>query len=139
MDGLKIFSYSGEGLERSYQNEDWMVGIKNYKTASDLRYMDTLERHLLTDELFAPVTEGTAIAIARPAPGGFEITAEKMEPGRIYAVTRGTWHNAVMRPGAKLLLIERPGTGPDNSEFHTLAPDEKQALASCPGLNSITG
>ena len=59
--GIDIYNYDGEGLERSYACENRLVGIKNYKPASSREQMDSLEKHLLTDELFIPLTEGSIL------------------------------------------------------------------------------
>lgn len=126
-DQIRVLQYAGEGLEISYKNDNWMVGVKNYKPASDVRYMECLERHLLTDELFVPLTEGNVI-VSLPLEEGAQLCAQKMEVGCIYCVPQGLWHNVVMPEGAKIILIERPGTCADNSEFYQFSPEEQAEL-----------
>ena len=46
------YAYEGEGLTRVFENEKWMVGIKNWKPANDIANLDNVERHNITDELF---------------------------------------------------------------------------------------
>lgn len=134
MKEIQTYQYDGEGLQVSYSNENWIVGVKNYKPASDIRFMDALERHLLTDELFVPVTAGSQLVSLK---GGTEVAAETptegiavehMEVGHFYCVPQGVWHNVVMQKGGKCILIERPGTGVDNSEFKKLTPEELKTL-----------
>ena len=124
-DSFSIFEYNGEGLERSYVNEAWMVGVKNYKPASDARNMDCLERHLLTDELFIPVTEGNHI-VTLNADGSLDI--QPMEAGKIYCVNQGRWHNVLMTAGSKIILVERPDTGMENSETLPLNVRQREQL-----------
>lgn len=126
---VHIYRYLGEGLEISYKNSEWITGVKNYKPASDVCQMDRLERHLLTDELFVPLTEGSLI-ITKAQDAQTELQIMKMEVGCIYAVKQGAWHNAVMREGGKIVLVERPGTGMENSEFCQLSAEERASLLS---------
>lgn len=125
---IQVYHYEGEGLQVSYDNTKWIVGVKNYKPASDVQFMDCLERHLLTDELFVPITAGSKI-VSLALEEGAELRVQKMEVGRIYSVPQGLWHNAVMEPGGKIILIERPGTGVDNSEFRKLSSAERETLS----------
>lgn len=124
---LQIYQYAGEGLEKSYVNSAWMVGVKNYKPASDIRSMDCLERHMLTDELFVPLTEGNLI-VTMPLTEGAQMRVQKMEVGCIYSVPKGLWHNAIMPEGGKIILIERPDTSADNSEFYPLSDAQREIL-----------
>lgn len=132
--GIQVYHYEGEGLQVSYDNGKWIVGVKNYKPASDIRFMDCLERHLLTDELFVPLTAGSKLVSLGLEEGAF-LQVQKMEVGRIYAVPRGLWHNAIMEPDGKIALIEQPGTGVDNSEFRKLIPSERENL--CAMVNGL--
>lgn len=126
---IQIYHYDGEGLQISYNNANWVVGVKNYKTASDIHFMDCLERHLLTDELFVPVTEGCKIASLATETGA-QLNVQQMKIGYIYCVPHGLWHNVIMKRGGKIILIERPGTGVDNSEFRKLSSAERETLCA---------
>ena len=125
----ETYRYDGEGLQISYSNPAWMVGIKNYKPASDVANMNALERHLLTDELFAPVTEGSVLVV-KPAEDGAPLTVQPMAVGSVYAIPKGQWHNVVMRENGKLILAECSGTGVSNSEFYPLNESMREELRS---------
>jgi hypothetical protein len=47
---IQKFEFGEEGLKRVYENDKWMVGIKNWKPANDVANIDCLERHNETDE-----------------------------------------------------------------------------------------
>ena len=46
------YSFEGEGMKRVFENEKWMVGVKNWKPMNDIANINCLERHNITDELF---------------------------------------------------------------------------------------
>lgn len=111
--GVRIFQYIGYGLNKLYKNSEWIVGIKNYTSESDFQTLNTFERHLETDELFVPISKGSVLAYEDKK----GTAVEPMEIGKIYCVNQKTWHNVAMSKNSKLILIERPGTGEQNSEF----------------------
>lgn len=123
---IQVYQYSGEGLEKSYQNSEWLVGIKNYKPASDAENMDSLERHLLTDELFIPLTEGNRIVTFEAEADRLEI--QPMAACSVYCVPKGVWHNVLMPQNGKLALVERPDTGMENSETLKLSESQRASL-----------
>lgn len=125
--GIDIYNYDGEGLERSYTCENRLVGIKNYKPASSREQMDSLEKHLLTDELFIPLTEGSILLYKQD---GGSLCHASMEMGRIYSVRKGTWHNVLMIPGGKMALTERANTSMENSLLLPLTREERDLIQS---------
>lgn len=125
--GIDIYNYDGEGLERSYACENRLVGIKNYKPASSREQMDSLEKHLLTDELFIPLTEGSILLYKQY---GGSLCHASMEMGRIYSVRKGTWHNVLMIPGGKMALTERADTSMENSLLLPLTREERGLIQS---------
>ena len=125
--GIDIYNYDGEGLERSYTCENRLVGIKNYKPASSREQMDSLEKHLLTDELFIPLTEGSILLYKQD---GGSLCHASMEMGRIYSVRKGTWHNVLMIPGGKMALTERANTSMENSLLLPLTREERGLIQS---------
>ena len=125
--GIDIYNYDGEGLERSYACENRLVGIKNYKPASSREQMDSLEKHLLTDELFIPLTEGSILLYKQD---GGSLCHASMEMGRIYSVRKGNWHNVLMIPGGKMALTERADTSMENSLLLPLTREERGLIQS---------
>lgn len=125
---IKSYTYAGEGMNPVYKNEKWMVGIKNFKPANALENMDSLERHNKTDELFA-LLEGTCTLVyANETEDGLAFGKVVMERGMLYSIPAGLWHNTVTVPETKMLLIEAPDTGADNSDFLTLTQEQREEL-----------
>lgn len=122
---IEACGHEGEGLSRVYENDRWMVAVKNWKPANDLEGIDCLERHNKTDELFVLLAGRCVLLSAVEKPGGdLEFQAVPMEPGMLYKIPRGLLHNTVTRRDTKLLLVEAPDTSMENSEVTSL--DESQ-------------
>lgn len=114
---VKILEFADTGLSRVYENEKWMVGIKNWKPANDIANTDCLERHNGTDELFVLLAGTcTLLTAAERAGGGLDIKATAMEPLKIYNIPRSLWHNTVTMKDTKLILVEDSATSSKNSD-----------------------
>ncbi len=124
---MKIDSveFDGAGLSRVYENDAWMVGIKNWKPENDVSGIDCLERHNGTDELFVLLAGKCALLFANDkAEGGLDIQAEAMEQGKLYKIPKSLWHTTVTMKKTKLLLVEDSATSSRNSDVLKL--DESQ-------------
>lgn len=125
---IELYTFDGEGMGPVYKNEQWMVGIKNFKPANAKENMDALERHNKTDELFALLEGSCTLIYANETDKGLEFQGVKMEKGTLYSIPAALWHNTVTVPGTKMLLIERSDTCADNSDFLTLTEEQKEEL-----------
>jgi hypothetical protein len=121
---VESLGFEGEGMARVFENEKWMVGVKNWKPANDLAAIDCLERHNGTDELFVLLAGSCTILFANEVAGRLVIEAERMRGLRVYKVPRSLWHNTVTSADAKLVLIEDSSTSSENSDVMKL--DEAQ-------------
>ena len=110
------YAYEGEGLTRVFENEKWMVGIKNWKPMNDIANINNLERHNETDELFILLNGQCTLLFANETAEGLDIQAVEMEPMKVYNIPRTLWHNTVTRKDTKLALIEDSSTGSANSD-----------------------
>ena len=116
------YSFEGEGLTRVFENEKWMVGIKNWKPMNDIANINNLERHNETDELFILLQGRCTLLFANETADGLDIQAVEMEPLKVYNIPRSLWHNTVTQKDTKLALIEDSSTGSDNSDVVALTP-----------------
>lgn len=117
---IKSYEFGEAGLSRVYENEKWMVGIKNWKPANDHANIDCLERHNETDELFVLISGRCVLLFADEKGGELEIGATVMEPMKVYNIPRSLWHNTVTMKDTKLILIEDSSTSSKNSDVLTL-------------------
>lgn len=117
---IQKYEYEGEGLTRVFENEKWMVGIKNWKPANDIANTNCLERHNKTDELFVLLEGSCVLLYANEENGELVINAVKMEPMKVYNIPATLWHNTVTQKDTKLILVEDSSTGSDNSDVLNL-------------------
>lgn len=118
------YSYDGEGMKRQYENSEWTVGIKNWKPASDISGINMLERYNLTDELFVLLEGSCDLLFANEESGKLVFDKQPMEMGKIYNIPATLWHNAVMKKGTKMVLIENSSTSMDNSDVYDLSEEQ---------------
>lgn len=123
---ILTYEFNNEGMNRVYENEKWMVGIKNWKPANDVTGIDCLERHNETDELFILLSGECVLVFANETGNGLEIEAVKMEANKVYNIPQSLWHNTITNKDTKMVLIEDSSTGMNNSD---ILPLTKQQIA----------
>jgi mannose-6-phosphate isomerase-like protein (cupin superfamily) len=129
---MKILSYSheGEGMSPVYKNENWMVGIKNFKPVNAIKSLNSLERHNKTDELFALLEGSCTLVSAVETKNGLAFETTVMERGLVYCIPATLWHNTITTPGTKMVLIEAPDTSMENSEVISLSTEQCAEIRS---------
>ena len=118
------YAFEGEGMTRVFENEKWMVGIKNWKPMNDIKNINNLERHNETDELFILLSGRCTLLYANETEKGLDIRAVDMEPMKVYNIPRSLWHNTVTEKDTKLALIEDSSTGSANSDNLDLTAEQ---------------
>ena len=108
---LEIKEYNDEGYSKVISFESWRVAILNYAERFDERYINKLERHILTDEVFV-LLEGKAELII-----GTEMIKCSMDKNKLYNVKAGSWHAINVSKDAKVLIVENEITSLDNTEY----------------------
>ena len=108
---IEIKEYNNEGYSKVISFESWRVAILNYAERFDERFIEKLERHMLTDEVFV-LLEGKAELII-----GTEKKKCSMEKNKLYNVKAGIWHAINVSKDAKVLIIENENTSLDNTEY----------------------
>lgn len=116
MQKIQEYTYEGKGLTRVFENEKWMVGIKNWKPENDITGLTCLERHNITDELFILLAGRCTLLYANETENGLVIEKVEMEPMKVYNIPTGLWHNTVTQPGVKLILVEDSACSGANSD-----------------------
>lgn len=125
---IAAYEFSGQGMQRVFENEKWTVGIKNWKPANDITGIDMLERHNRTDELFVLVAGACTLISAEETPDGLVFGKVEMEPYKVYNIPATLWHNTITQKDTKMILIEDSNTGMDNSDIYKLSEAEIAAV-----------
>lgn len=126
---LNVSSYDGLGLQRVVESGEWFVGIKNYKPFNDVNNLESLERHLLTDEVFV-LLEGKCVLLVDSSSNKdcSSIEQVSMDNGKVYCINKGVWHNTILSKDAKLILVENRNTSNENSEVYNLDLAAKEEI-----------
>ena len=133
MQKIQEYTYEGKGLTRVFENEKWMVGIKNWKPENDITGLTCLERHNITDELFILLAGRCTLIYANETENGLAIEKVEMEPMKVYNIPTGLWHNTVTQPGVKLILVEDSACSGANSDVLDLTPAQLETIRALVG------
>jgi len=125
-----MYEFAQKGMQRVFENEKWMVGIKNWKPENDITGIDRLERHNETDELFVLVAGLCTLVYANETDDGFRFGAVKMEQQKVYNVPAGLWHNTITQKDTKMILIEDSNTSMVNSNTFYLNEEYIKTIRS---------
>jgi hypothetical protein len=121
MNGLEITAYDEKGYKPLVDFESWRVALINGPSEYKPVKIPTLSCHCETDEIFVLLKGSCMLLIggAGDAPG--EVEKVWLKEGLLYNVTRGTWHNECLMPGAKVLIVENADTSSANSKNYELS------------------
>lgn len=113
------------GMNKVFDNGEWIIGIKNYKSQSSYESFSKLERHMLTDEIFVPLTDRNIMVYTDK----IDFCTDDLKyclmlKGNIYCISKKMWHNVVMTEQDKLILVERPDTSDKTSEEKKLTKEQ---------------
>jgi mannose-6-phosphate isomerase-like protein (cupin superfamily) len=126
---LKVHRHNGVGYLPLVFSAGWQAAILNWEPPIDLANLDEIERHALTDEVFM-LWRGQAALFVK---ADKEIYLVDMQPGEVYNVTSGTWHNLVASRDVSLLIVENRNTHLNDTQIRPLDKIEKaQILTQLP-------
>ena len=125
MDGIEIYEYNGEGYKPLVYSNDWMVALLNYEDSMRLEKAREIERHVKTDKVFILLKgQASLYLVMNDQP----LQIVEMQPGRVYNVTRGTWHNLLATQEAVFAIVENRDTDKFDTEIRALSVEERQRL-----------
>lgn len=126
---MEIINIDGNGFKVLKDYNCWRIAQIGYdENLNSLDSVKTFGRHLKTDEVFILLQGETSIYTAGFNNEFGEITINKMEKYKIYTVKEKEWHAAVLKPNAKILIVENKDTGSSNSDTHVLTQEEKDIM-----------
>lgn len=127
---VEKFSYEGAGIQNVYQNDKWLIAIKNWRQANDVENISRLEIHFKTDEQFILLSGSAVLIYAEDLDESSEIQVQPLEVGKVFQVPQGLWFNNVLSKDAKLVYIEAADTkaAPDNSIYRDLTQVQIDAV-----------
>jgi mannose-6-phosphate isomerase-like protein (cupin superfamily) len=117
---VEIKTWEGEGYQALVTDGEWLVALMNWEQRFDLSDVGKIERHLETDEVFV-LLKGSSVLYVQNEQGLFTYP---MQPGVLYNVPKGTWHNVVGSQDATWLIVEKRNTSVENSNYDTLPVED---------------
>lgn len=121
---LEIWNYTEKGYKPLVFSAGWQVALLNWEPLFDLEKLCEIERHNQTDEVFV-LWKGNAALFVNTADG---MRVEDMQPGVIYNVPRGVWHNLVSTRDASWIIVEDRNTHLLDTEIRTMSVNEMADL-----------
>jgi hypothetical protein len=134
---LEIREYTDEGYQPLIDYADWRVAILNYIDELRPDQNTRMERHMETDEVFVLMRGRTVLFMGGNGAQVDVITPQVMEPGKLYNVKKGAWHNVLMTRDASILLVENRNTDDENSEYFYLTPEMHDQVLEIAKTNQI--
>ena len=125
---INCYDSFNEGMTPVYKNDNWMIGIKNFKPANAIENLDSMERHNETDEQFVLLEGECTLIYANEEGGELHIEALVMQKGKVYSIPAKLWHNTITIPSTKMVLIEAQNTSMDNSNVLTLTDVQRKKV-----------
>jgi ureidoglycolate hydrolase len=134
---LEICEFTGTGYQPVIDFSTWRVAILNYIDEIHPEQISFMERHNETDEVFILVKGQGILFLGEGDERVDRILPQVMEPGKIYNIKQGVWHSVVLSREGSVLIVENKDTSKANSNYFTLAP-EQRALILANARNEIT-
>ena len=132
---IETYKYNGTGYKPLLITTKWQVSKLNYLPGHGLNEIDKIEIHNHTDEVFI-LLKGTGILIAANTDkNDIEFEVINMEPGAVYNLPRGTWHNIAMKLDAELIIAEDANTHLYDCSYKKLTDQQRcklETLILCP-------
>ncbi|HZW04757.1 MAG TPA: hypothetical protein VFF68_12565 [Anaerolineaceae bacterium] len=126
---LEVREYQGPGYQPLVDFGEWRVAILRFLDGLQPDRVESMERHLETDEVFALVCGRGVMLVGGNGPAVDRVRAQVMEAGKVYNVKRGSWHSILLTEDGAALVIENRDTGAHNSEKTPLSAEHRRAIA----------
>jgi mannose-6-phosphate isomerase-like protein (cupin superfamily) len=121
---LEILGWTESGYKPLVFAPGWQVALMNWEPLYDLENVGEIERHNHTDEVFVLLTGRAVMFVVTPA----GVQVEDMQPGVIYNVRKGVWHNLVSTRDASWLIVEDRDTHVHDCDYRDLTGEELVTL-----------
>ena len=123
--GIEVHDHLLTGYKPLVYSRDWMVALLNFEESMQVQKAIEIEQHQHTDEVFILV-KGRAAFYLVVEDQPLEII--EMDPGKIYNVIKGTWHNLLATPGAAFCIVENRDTDILDTHIRALTVSERHQM-----------
>jgi hypothetical protein len=125
---LEIRDYNGEGYQPLIDFGEWRVAFLRY--LDDIRpdFIDSMERHTNTDEVFVLLNGRGTLIMGGNGMEVDSIVSQRMESGKVYNIKNLAWHTILLSRDATVLLVENRDTSKHNSEYVSLSSAQRDQI-----------
>lgn len=129
---IEIREYTDPGYAPVIDYESWRVAILNYIDELELPNLKTMQKHLLSDEVFVLLKGNFTLFTAGNGEEPGTVQSTRLELYKCYNVKAGVWHTHTLTENSSVLIIENSSTCDDNSPTVKLNEEQvKQLRESC--------
>jgi len=136
MKDIEIVDFQPEGYKPLVDYESWRVAVLKYCDDLKIENVNTMQKHLYTDEVFVLLQGDVTLFLAGNGEKPENVRAVKMEPHKIYNIKKGYWHEHIMDEAGEVLIVENQNTCDDNSPLYDLDADLIRQLYASVGLEA---
>jgi mannose-6-phosphate isomerase-like protein (cupin superfamily) len=122
---LEMYEHRENGYKPLVHTKDWMVALMNWDARMAVENAVMIERHVLTDEVFILLKGKAAFYLVE---GIGPLRVVEMQPGKLYNVPQGVWHNTLATKDVQFAIIENMGTNKTDTEERPLSRAERTML-----------
>lgn len=124
---MEVRDYQGKGYSPLVSYGEWRVAVLRYLDELEPARINTMERHLETDEVFILVHGKAMLILGGNNNHVDQLTSYVLEIGKINNVKKNTWHTISLSPDAHIIIVENDNTEKVNSEYCSLSQNLQHA------------
>jgi mannose-6-phosphate isomerase-like protein (cupin superfamily) len=121
---LQTHNFTEAGYQSLVFTDGWQVALLNWEPLFALQNAGEIERHNQTDEVFV-LWRGRGLIFVSD---GERLQSQEMQPGVVYNVPQGVWHNLLASRDASWIIIENRDTHLGDTELRQMTPAEWEQL-----------
>ena len=111
----EILQHSQPGYAPVTHFGQWKVAMTNHSDVSARDNLQSVAKHLESDEVFALLQGEAAVYVADGSRLPTSLERIVLRPGTALSVHKGMWHALETTPGTRILIIENENTGSENT------------------------
>ena len=126
---FETYEYKGIGYEKLFHHQSWRIAILNYIEELEIKNINYVECHTLTDEVFVLLKGEFHLFFAEVEHNEIKgFIMKSLEPNKVYKIPKGVYHAHTLSQDAQVLIVEEENTSYDNSPRIYLDQSKKEML-----------
>lgn len=127
---IEVKEYTEPGYAPVVDYESWRVAVLNDCEELKVENLKTMQKHLLSDEVFVLLKGSCTLFTAGDGVKPAEVKSMKLVPCKCYNVKAGVWHTHTLEDDSSVLIVENRNTNDSDSPTETLSEEQIKQLLS---------